>query len=247
MPLLFRESPLNSIWEGSGNVNALDVLRALSREPEALNAWIVEVGRARGEDPRLDRAIDDVLESLADTAELEVGARRLAGRDGRLPAGRAARAARPRRGRRRVLRHPARHGVRRHARHPRPRAVRPAPRSSSPRPPPVGLIAEWPARRRASGHELEARVERVLVEHLGRGGLGRGRRRRRPGRTSPWTGAPALVVPGVVFVQHVDDQLGDLVELVVRRSRGWSAPGCRAGCRRCTRRRSGRPGPSCGW
>ncbi len=80
MPLLFRESPLNSIWEGSGNVNALDVLRALSREPEVLQAWIVEVGRARGADPRLDRAIDVVLESLADTSEPEVGARRLAGR-----------------------------------------------------------------------------------------------------------------------------------------------------------------------
>ncbi len=79
MPMLFRESPLNSIWEGSGNVNALDVLRALSREPEALNAWIVEVGRARGEDERLDRAIDGVLEQLADTSELELRARRLAG------------------------------------------------------------------------------------------------------------------------------------------------------------------------
>jgi putative acyl-CoA dehydrogenase len=79
MPLLFRESPLNSIWEGSGNVNALDVLRALSREPEVLQAWIVEVGRARGADPRLDRAIEGVLESLADTSELEAGARRLAG------------------------------------------------------------------------------------------------------------------------------------------------------------------------
>jgi putative acyl-CoA dehydrogenase len=79
MPLLFRESPLNSVWEGSGNVNALDVLRALSREPEALNAWIVEVGRARGEDERLDRAVDGVLEQLADTSELELRARRLAG------------------------------------------------------------------------------------------------------------------------------------------------------------------------
>ena len=56
MPLLFRESPLNSIWEGSGNVNALDVLRALAREPEVLEAWITEVGLARGDDPRLDRA-----------------------------------------------------------------------------------------------------------------------------------------------------------------------------------------------
>ncbi|HSE70724.1 MAG TPA: acyl-CoA dehydrogenase family protein [Nocardioidaceae bacterium] len=79
MPLLFRESPLNSVWEGSGNVNALDVLRALSREPEALNAWIVEVGKARGADPRLDRATESVLEMLADTSALEVGARRLAG------------------------------------------------------------------------------------------------------------------------------------------------------------------------
>ncbi len=79
MPLLFRESPLNSIWEGSGNVNALDVLRALSRSPEALDAWIVEVGRAQGEDPRLDRAIEGVLEALAD-ADLEGGARRLAAR-----------------------------------------------------------------------------------------------------------------------------------------------------------------------
>jgi putative acyl-CoA dehydrogenase len=79
MPLLFRESPLNSIWEGSGNVNALDVLRALSREPQALAAWLVEVGRARGEDPRLDRAIESVLETLADTSGLEAGARRLAG------------------------------------------------------------------------------------------------------------------------------------------------------------------------
>ena len=44
LPLLLRESPLNSIWEGSGNVNALDVLRALGREPEVLDAWITEVG-----------------------------------------------------------------------------------------------------------------------------------------------------------------------------------------------------------
>jgi len=79
MPLLFRESPLNSIWEGSGNVNALDVLRALSRSPEVLEAWLVEVGRARGEDPRLDRAVEQVLESLADVSDLEQRARRLAG------------------------------------------------------------------------------------------------------------------------------------------------------------------------
>jgi putative acyl-CoA dehydrogenase len=80
MPLLYREAPLNSVWEGSGNVNALDVLRALSREPEVLEAWITEVGLARGADPRLDRAIDDTLAMLGDEATLEVSARRLAGR-----------------------------------------------------------------------------------------------------------------------------------------------------------------------
>lgn len=79
LPLLFRESPLNSIWEGSGNVNALDVLRALTREPQVLEAWINEVGAARGADHRLDRAVDDTLALLGDMAGLEVGARRLAG------------------------------------------------------------------------------------------------------------------------------------------------------------------------
>ncbi|MBB6629552.1 acyl-CoA dehydrogenase family protein [Nocardioides sp. KIGAM211] len=80
MPLLYREAPLNSVWEGSGNVNALDVLRALSREPEALAAWITEVGLARGADARLDRAVDETLALLGDEATLEVSARRLAGR-----------------------------------------------------------------------------------------------------------------------------------------------------------------------
>ena len=80
LPLRYREAPLNSVWEGSGNVNALDVLRALAREPEVLAAWITEVGHARGGDARLDRAVDDTLELLGETGSLEVGARRLAGR-----------------------------------------------------------------------------------------------------------------------------------------------------------------------
>ena len=46
MPRLYREAPLNSIWEGSGNVNALDVLRALPREPEALEAFLDEIDAA---------------------------------------------------------------------------------------------------------------------------------------------------------------------------------------------------------
>ena len=57
MPRLFRESPLNAIWEGSGNVIALDVLRTLAREPSALEAFFAELGLSRGGDPRLDRAV----------------------------------------------------------------------------------------------------------------------------------------------------------------------------------------------
>jgi len=70
--------------EGSGNVNALDVLRALAREPEALDAWITEVGLARGGDARLDRALEDTLALLGslmgEPASMERSARRLAGR-----------------------------------------------------------------------------------------------------------------------------------------------------------------------
>ncbi|MEV8532726.1 acyl-CoA dehydrogenase family protein [Streptomyces sp. NPDC051211] len=77
LPRLLRESPLNSIWEGSGNVQALDVLRALQREPQALNAFLQEVGLARGADHRLDSAIKDLLTELADLNGIEARARRL--------------------------------------------------------------------------------------------------------------------------------------------------------------------------
>ncbi|MCM0619587.1 acyl-CoA dehydrogenase family protein [Nocardioides bruguierae] len=84
LPLLFRESPLNSIWEGSGNVNALDVLRALSREPGVLDAWITEVGLASGGDHRLDRAVQETLALLGrlmgEPDQMERQARRLASR-----------------------------------------------------------------------------------------------------------------------------------------------------------------------
>ncbi|MGW5470672.1 acyl-CoA dehydrogenase family protein [Streptomyces chartreusis] len=77
MPRLVRESPLNSIWEGAGNVQALDVLRALQREPAALDAYLREVGRARGADHRLDGAIKALLTDLADLDGIEARARRL--------------------------------------------------------------------------------------------------------------------------------------------------------------------------
>jgi putative acyl-CoA dehydrogenase len=76
LPRLYREAPLNSIWEGAGNVNALDVLRALSREPESLVAFFAEVEQA-SPDKRLDRAIDDLRRELSNAAEAETQARRV--------------------------------------------------------------------------------------------------------------------------------------------------------------------------
>jgi putative acyl-CoA dehydrogenase len=60
LPRLFRESPLNSIWEGSGNVNALDVLRALDRDPDSWAAFRAEVDAASGVDHRYDAALGDL-------------------------------------------------------------------------------------------------------------------------------------------------------------------------------------------
>ena len=73
---LYREAPLNSIWEGSGNVQCLDVLRAIQRSPESLAALIEEIGEARG-DLRLDGYVRDLRRELADLKDLETRARRL--------------------------------------------------------------------------------------------------------------------------------------------------------------------------
>jgi putative acyl-CoA dehydrogenase len=80
MPRLYREAPLNSIWEGSGNVICLDILRALAKEPATLDALISEI-RLAVADPRLSALIADVESSLAkgrNGSDLEVQARRLA-------------------------------------------------------------------------------------------------------------------------------------------------------------------------
>ncbi len=80
MPLLFREAPVNSVWEGSGNVNALDLLRAMSRDAGAVDALLLELGAATGADSRYDAALQDLLQEFADLGDLEYRARRLAGR-----------------------------------------------------------------------------------------------------------------------------------------------------------------------
>jgi putative acyl-CoA dehydrogenase len=77
MPRLYREAPLASIWEGSGNVMALDVLRALSRSPEALDAFLAEVDEAAGADPRLDDFAAATRAEFTDLEAIEPRARRV--------------------------------------------------------------------------------------------------------------------------------------------------------------------------
>jgi putative acyl-CoA dehydrogenase len=77
MPRLYREAPLASIWEGSGNVISLDVLRALSRAPRALEVFLAEVEQAKGADPRLDARIGELANQFADPETLETRARRV--------------------------------------------------------------------------------------------------------------------------------------------------------------------------
>ncbi|MFB6769187.1 DNA alkylation response protein [Streptomyces sp. NPDC056337] len=75
MPRHYREAPLLSIWEGSGNVNALDVLRALGRSPATAHALFAELALARGADARLDAAVARLERGLTEASE--TSARRL--------------------------------------------------------------------------------------------------------------------------------------------------------------------------
>jgi putative acyl-CoA dehydrogenase len=80
MPLLYRDAPLGSIWEGSGNVAALDVLRAMVKEPDGLTAFLAECELARGGDPRLDVHLDRArsqTEATFQSADPQFGARRV--------------------------------------------------------------------------------------------------------------------------------------------------------------------------
>jgi putative acyl-CoA dehydrogenase len=77
MPLLYREAPLPSIWEGSGNVAALDALRAMARQPESVAAFFAELELAAGADARLDRSIELLRKDLGDLNDIEFRARRL--------------------------------------------------------------------------------------------------------------------------------------------------------------------------
>jgi putative acyl-CoA dehydrogenase len=77
MPRLYREAPLASIWEGSGNVMSLDVLRALTRAPRSLEVFLAEVEQASGADARLDARVAGLKQRFSDPATLETRARRV--------------------------------------------------------------------------------------------------------------------------------------------------------------------------
>jgi putative acyl-CoA dehydrogenase len=75
MPRLYREAPVNAIWEGSGNVICLDVLRAIAREPESLPALLSELNQARGANAAYDASLAKLETELRDPAEAESRAR----------------------------------------------------------------------------------------------------------------------------------------------------------------------------
>ncbi len=77
MPRLYREAPLQSIWEGSGNVQALDTLRAMVKSPAAVEAFFAEVDQAFGGDYRLDAFAEAARRELADLEQIEGRARRV--------------------------------------------------------------------------------------------------------------------------------------------------------------------------
>lgn len=77
MERLYREAPLNGIWEGTGNVRCLDVLRSMQRELETVEVFLGEVAKARGANGRLDAFTEDLSRRLADLKDLEPVARRI--------------------------------------------------------------------------------------------------------------------------------------------------------------------------
>ena len=74
---LYRDAPINAIWEGSGNVQALDILRAMQKKPGVVDVWLDELAVTQGASPELDRAVDALKDSLPDLVESEYGARHL--------------------------------------------------------------------------------------------------------------------------------------------------------------------------
>lgn len=77
LPRLYRDIPVNSIWEGSGNIQCLDVLRAIQKEPECLEAVLIELQTARGANRHFDNFIGQIEKDFLDTKNIESRARRI--------------------------------------------------------------------------------------------------------------------------------------------------------------------------
>ena len=110
-PALYREMPLNAIWEGSGNVMALDLLRVLQREPETVEIVMDDLSAAVGDDAHLKAHLARVQKLLHEPRLLDKRGRDLAEALALLAAGTILRAHAPAAGRRRLHRHaPGRRG-----------------------------------------------------------------------------------------------------------------------------------------
>ena len=96
MERLYREAPLNGIWEGTGNVICLDVLRAMQREPETVTVFLDEVRRAKGANARLDAFTDEVERRLTKALRVRAGGAAHHRDDGVRAAGEPAACATPR-------------------------------------------------------------------------------------------------------------------------------------------------------
>src|SRR5262249_4530683 len=77
-PRLFREAPLMGIWEGSGNVSALDTLRAMATRPECVEVLFGELAQSAGQDPRLDGHVEQLRQDLSDLETIQYRARKVA-------------------------------------------------------------------------------------------------------------------------------------------------------------------------
>ena len=75
LPRLYRQAPLNAIWEGSGNIQCLDVLRALAKEPATHEALLAEFSSVQGESALLDRAVAGLTKSIGELEQLELRSR----------------------------------------------------------------------------------------------------------------------------------------------------------------------------
>ena len=80
MPRLYREAPVNAIWEGSGNVQCLDIARAIQRSPQTLQAYFAELSAAKGESAALDAHVATLKADLRDLGDFESRARDLCDR-----------------------------------------------------------------------------------------------------------------------------------------------------------------------